>query len=309
MAIAPPSASLALLSLGRLDGQLVHSPAADLWMAQARLEGASLLAGQAGVPVPVSALQDWVCGRTAPPRHSEGLDDPLSMAALFHFALSAVDVGRDPIARATLNLSRTLLDDRAEADLWAPDDLLRFGPLWREAQERLTAPYPSPGVLPLAERLLDTRARLSAPCAAAPIVTSADGRQLAFAGRSFGIGWVLACHLPAAMVAAGLTWRALPHLAQLPRLWPDDPRALSIAIDDMIGRQAAAGLKALVAFEKAVQRLPDTGTVTQRSRLPLLMRLLLVYPGLSRTAVARLLGISHQGATKLLFQANALQGA
>jgi hypothetical protein len=308
MAIHASTASLALLSLGRLDGQLVNSPAADLWMAQARLEGASSLAGQAGVPIPVAALQDWICGRSAPPRHSEGLDDPLSVAALFHFALSAGDAGKDPVARATLNLSRTLLDDRAEAALWAPDDLLRFGPLWREAQDRLTAPYPAPGLLPLAERLLEARAHMKTPQAATPIITSADGRQFRLPGRVNDIGWVLACHLPAALVAAGLAWRALPHLVSLPRHWPDDPPALSAAIEHMIGTQAADGLKSLRTLEGAVRKLPDVQNVTRRSRLPLLMRLQLVYPGLSRTAVARLLGVSHQGATKLLIQARGWQG-
>ena len=99
----------ALLLLGRLDGRLANSAAADIWMARARLKGAALLAGVAGVPVTVRELQDWICGRTPPPRHSEGLNDPLSVAALVHFALSASESRRDPIARATLNISRTLL--------------------------------------------------------------------------------------------------------------------------------------------------------------------------------------------------------
>ncbi|HKT78497.1 MAG TPA: hypothetical protein VJQ78_17325, partial [Sphingobium sp.] len=132
----------ALLLLGRLDGRLANSAAADIWMARARLKGAALLAGVARVPVTVRELQDWICGRTPPPRHSEGLNDPLSVAALVHFALSASESRRDPIARATLNISRTLLDDRKEAQSWAPDDLVRFGPAWREAQALVEAPYP-----------------------------------------------------------------------------------------------------------------------------------------------------------------------
>ena len=133
----------ALLLLGRLDGRLCNSPESDIWLARARLKGASALSSLAGVPVSVADLQDWICGRTPPPRHSEGLNDPLSVAALFHFALSASD-SQDSIARATLNMSRMLLDDRKEAGLWAPDDLVRFGPAWRMAQMLLEAPYPSP---------------------------------------------------------------------------------------------------------------------------------------------------------------------
>jgi hypothetical protein len=295
------------LALGRLDGRLANSPAADLWMARARLEGASLLAGQAGVPISVQNLQDWICGRTSPPRHSEGLDDPLSVAALFHFALSATEASRDPVARATLNLSRLLLDDRSEAGLWAPDDVLRFGPLWRSVQDRLTAPYPALGLHAVAERLIVTRREIEVPATAAPLVTSADGRRFSFAGRSVDIGWLLACHLPQALVAAGLTWRALPQLVQLPRLWPEDAAGLAAAIEDMVARQAMEGLRLLDRLEGAARQLPRSLSVTRRSKLPLLLRLQLVYPGLSRTAIARLLDVSHQGATKLVAQAQALK--
>src|SRR3546814_17457778 len=38
----------ALLVLGRLDGRLCNSPAADIWLARARLKGASMLSGVAG---------------------------------------------------------------------------------------------------------------------------------------------------------------------------------------------------------------------------------------------------------------------
>src|SRR3546814_6080091 len=66
---------------------LFLSPWADIWLARARLSGAADLAGLAGVPVDVDHLQDWICGRTPPPRASEGLNDPVSVAAVFHLAI------------------------------------------------------------------------------------------------------------------------------------------------------------------------------------------------------------------------------
>lgn len=292
----------ALLLLGRLDGRLFNSPATDIWLARARLRGAAALASSAGVPVSVRDLQDWICGRTPPPRHSEGLNDPFSIAALFHFALSATESHHDPIARATLNISRSLLDDRKEADLWAPEDLVRFGPAWRTAQMLLEAPYPTATLATIAQRLIDVRGSLDAPATEGQLITTIDGRQLRIEPRRFDMGWMLACHLPAALMAAGLTLRPLPSLVELPRFIPDDPQALAGHMAAMIARQAGQGLADLDRLEAKLIRLPQDLPVTRRSRAPLLIRLELAYPGLSRTAVARLLGISHQGATKLLAQ-------
>ncbi|HKY83148.1 MAG TPA: hypothetical protein VJM09_16955 [Sphingobium sp.] len=302
MAVFSISAEQALLLLGRLDGRLASSPATDIWLARARLKGAAALAGSAGVPVGVKALQDWICGRTPPPRHSEGLNDPLSVAALVHFALSASESGRDPVARATLNISRTLLDDRKEAALWGAEDLVRFGPAWRAVQAAMEAPYPAPSIAALAERLLAAREGLAAPMAEGQLLTTADGRRLRIDPRRADLGWVVACHLPGALEASGLALRRLPSFVALPRFLPADGAAVAGHLVAMIDRQAREGLAELDRIETRLRRLPEMLGVTKRSKAPLLMRLELAYPGLSRTAVARLLGISHQGASKLMAQ-------
>ena len=265
------------------------------------------MASFAGVPVGVADLQNWICGRTPPPRHSEGLNDPLSIAALFHFALSATD-GDDPIVRATLNISRTLLDDRKEADLWAAEDLVRFGPAWRMAQMLLEAPYPAASFHAVAQRLIDARASLDTPVTEGPLVTTVDGRQWRIEPRRFDMGWILACHLPGAFAATGLSLRRLPSLVALPRFLPDDADLLAEQIMAMVARQAGQGLTELDRLEAKLARLPMDLAVTRRSKAPLLMRLELAYPGLSKMAVARLLGISHQGATKLIAQVEKLTG-
>ncbi|WP_375195991.1 hypothetical protein [Sphingobium sp.] len=302
------SADHALLLLGRLDGRLVNSPAADIWLARARLRGAATLAGFAGVPVSVRDLQDWICGRTPPPRHSEGLNDPLSIAALFHFALSATGGHCDPLARATLNISRTLLDDRKEADLWAAEDLVRFGPSWRMAQMLLEAPYPTATLHSIAQRLIDAQASLDAPATEGQLVTTADGRQWRIEPRRFDTAWLLGCHLPAALAASGLILRPLPSLVELPRFVPGDAAVLAEHMAGMIARQAGQGLIELDRLEAKLARLPGELPVTRRSKAPLLIRLELAYPGLSKMAVSRLLGISHQGATKLVEQVQKLTG-
>src|SRR3546814_16177549 len=94
---------------------LFLSPWADILLARARLSGAADLAGLAGVPVDVDHLQDWICGRTPPPRASEGLNDPVSVAAVFHLAIEASVGDNGPLARSTPNVFRNALDDRSEA--------------------------------------------------------------------------------------------------------------------------------------------------------------------------------------------------
>lgn len=302
------STEQALLLLGRLDGRLLNSPAADIWLARARLKGASILASVASVPIEVKDLQDWICGRTPPPRYSEGLNDPLSIATLVHFALSATESQRDPIARATLNISRQLLDDRREAELWAPDDLVRFGPAWRAVQAMMEAPYPSAALESVAERLIAARDSLTAPVSGGQLLTTADGRQLRLDPRRSDLGWVVAAHVPAALEACGLALRRLPSFVDLPRFPGGDVETLAGQLSVMIGRQARAGLAELDRIEARLRKLPTELPVTKRSKAPLLMRLELAYPGLSKTAVARLLGISHQGATKLVAQVEQLTG-
>ena len=292
----------AFLLLGRLDGRLANSPATDIWLARSRLKGAAALASVASVPISFGDLQDWICGRTPPPRHSEGLNDPLSIAALVHFVLSASEGERDPIARATLNISRQLLDDRKEAQIWASDDLVRFGPAWRAVQAVVEAPYPSTGVEEVAERLIAAREGLAAPMSEGQLLTTADGRQLQIDPRRTDLGWVVAAHIPAALEACGLTARRLPSFVDLPRFPGVDISTLTGQLIEMIGRQAAQGLAELDRIEARLRKLPEELPVTKRSKAPLLMRLELAYPGLSKVAIARLLGISHQGATKLVSQ-------
>lgn len=299
-------ASHALLLLGRLDGRLATSTVADIWLARARLQGATTLARAAGVPIDTRDLQNWIAGRTVPPRHSEGLNDPLSIAALFHFALSATEDSDDPLSRATINLSRSLLDDREEAALWGGDDLVRFGPVWREAGEALGAPYPSPSFMGIAERLIAVRRKVRLPLGDGILLTTADGRQWRMeVGRS-ELGWLAACYLPLALQRSGLALRILPSFTDIPRLISGDAEDLAQVLQGNVVKQALEGLRDLDRIERQMARLPADFKVTRRSRAPLLMRLELAYPGLSRVAVAQLLGISHQGATKLVAQVRAL---
>lgn len=294
------------LLLGRLDGRLQNSPATDLWLAKARLQGTVALAQLAGVPITQDSLLAWICGHSPPPRRSEGLNDPLSIAALFHFALQAQESAQDPIAQASLRVLRTLLDDRAEAALYAPQDLVWYGPLYTKAKRALLAPMASQGFLALAERLIDVQNQLRLSTDQDRSVFTADGRRLEIAPHTFEAVWVLGTLLPQAYVTAGLTTRALPSLVGLPTLLSEDPLHLAAALQRRVLEIVRTGANELDSLEKALLRLPNKLDVTKRSKAPILARLTLVFTDLRVPAIARLLGISSQGAAKLKHKVDTL---
>ncbi len=288
----------------QLDGRLHNSTAADIFLARSRLHGAAALAELAGVPVAVRDLIDWITGRSPPPRASEGLNDPISVAAVFHVAIVRDEDAADPITRSTLNVLRTVLDDCAAADMYGRDDLAHFGPLWRIIREAADAPFPSCDLLAVAQRVFDLATITQAAASDASDVVSIDGRSWDLPPRSRDRNWLIATAVPRLLHRAGFTTRVHPALVLLPRFLPPSPRDLAEFMAAGLARQAAAGLRELAAMERDVARLSDD-RATKRSKAPLLARLQLVYPGLQPPAVARLLNVTPQGARKLLKAVNA----
>jgi len=289
-----------LLLLGRLDGRLQASPCTDVFLARSRLEGAATLAGLAGVPIAVRDLQEWIAARSPPPRASEGLNDPISVAAVFHLALSRDEDAKDPIGQATLNTLRSVLDDRAEAAAYGRDDLAHYGPLWRQIRAAADAPFPSANLLSIAERTFALASLTAEPAAASADVISFDGRPLELPPRQRDRIWLIGVAIPRMLYRAGFTSRVIPSLILLPKFLPDSPAALTLTLLEALGRVAQAGLRELDALERAAARILADRTVTRRSKAPLLARLQLTYPGLQPAAVARLLKVTPQGARKLL---------
>lgn len=289
-----------MLLLGRLDGRLQHNPCADIFLARSRIEGAVALAGLAGVPIAACDLQDWIAGRRPPPRASEGLNDPISVAAVFHFAISRDEDASDPVLRSTLNVLRSVLDDRREANAYGREDLAYFGPMWRIVREAANAPLARADLMGVSERLLAISALTDAGTDTDFEATMVDGRTWDLPPRSRDRNWLLAVTVPRLLHRARLTTRIIPSLVLLPKLLPRSPGALAEAMLVNLRRSVEAGLRDLDEIERASAKLIAEESVTRRSKAPLLSRLQLTYPGLTPKAVARLLNVSPQGARKLL---------
>ena len=288
-----------MLQLGHLDGRLHSSTCADIFLARSRLEGAAVLAGLAGVPIDVRDLQDWITGRTPPPRASEGLNDPISVAAVFHFAISRDEDSRDPILRATLNMLRSVLDDRIEAEAYGRDDLAHFGPMWRTMREAADAPLNQPGLIGIAERVFELSALSETGQEAGYEVVTIDGRSWDLPPRARDRNWLIAAAVPRLLHQAHLTTRVIPSLILMPKLLPPSPTALAETMMTALRKVVDSGLRDLDRIERAIAAA-SASDVTKRSKAPLLSRLLMTYPGLQPRAVATLLNVTPQGARKLL---------
>jgi hypothetical protein len=298
----------ALLLLGRLDGRLHGSTCADIFLARSRLEGAATLAGLAGVPIAVRDLVDWITGRTPLPRVSEGLNDPISVAAIFHVAISRDEDAKDPVGRATLNMLRAVLDDRTAAETYASDDLAYFGPLWREVRSAADTPFPARDLIAVARRVFDLAAMTDSAQASSSEVVTFDGRSLALPPRSRDRNWLIATMVPRMLYRAGFTTRVIPSLVLLPKFLPATPQALADVMIAAVGKKAEAGLRDLDSIEREAGRTLSGMRVTKRSKAPLLARLQLTYPGIQAAAVAKLLNVTPQGARKLLAASSGRSG-
>ncbi len=114
---ALPTRSDSLLLLGRLDGRLHGNAFADVFLARARLNGAVSIAELAGVPIKVRDLLQWITCRSAPPRAAEGLNDPISTAAVFHFAIRADEDNPELLYAATMFHDIGLMPPYSSPDL------------------------------------------------------------------------------------------------------------------------------------------------------------------------------------------------
>ncbi|MDF0491365.1 hypothetical protein PX554_24930 [Sphingomonas sp. H39-1-10] len=291
-----------MLLLGRLDGRLHSSTCADIFLARSRLEGAVALAGLAGVPIDVRSLQDWIAGRSPPPRAPEGLNDPISVAAVFHLAISRDEDTRDPVLRATLNVLRSVLDDRIEAEAYGRDDLAHFGPMWRTIREAADAPLSPPGLFGIAKRVFELSALTETGQEAGYEVVTIDGRSWDLPPRARDRNWLIATTVPRLLQQARLTTRVIPSLILLPKFLPPSPASLAETMMTALHKAVDSALLDLDRIERSIAAARSSD-VTKRSKAPLLSRLLMSYPGLQPRAVATLLNVTPQGARKLLASA------
>ncbi len=286
----------AFLALGRLDGRLTHSPAAQPWLIKARLNGAAIAACNAGIPVTTTDLEAWMSGARNPPRAGEGLNDPMSVAAVVYYYFTTLEQSCGANDTAVARLLRSILDHEREAELWAGTDLIHYGPLWRALSNLADAPGLEPTISSVAARMHDM----------ARVAIKAEGRRqiaaTAFDGRQFVIAhddrraWLVSVMVPRLLRRAGVTTNLIPSLVPTLRFLDHGAQGFAAKLHECIAQSVASGNKALTAMERKIAGFDTAYRRTARSRLRMAAELGLALPSLSRQKLAIAVNSTPAGA-------------
>jgi hypothetical protein len=292
----------ALLALGRLDGRLTHSPAAQPWLIKARLEGAAIAACNAGVPVTASDFEAWISGTRNPPRAAEGLNDPLSVAAVVYYYFTTLQQTRGANDIAVARLLRSILDYDGEAHTWAETDLIHYGPLWRALTTLANAPGLKPTISSVAARMQDmARVATKAEGRRQIAATSYDGRQFVIA-QDDRRAWLVSVMVPRLLRRAGITTNLIPSLVPNIRFLDGGATDFAARLRYCIRHNVPAGNRALTALERKITGFDLTYRRTTRSRLRMAAELGLALPSLSRAKLAIAVNSTPAGAGYLMKQ-------
>jgi hypothetical protein len=292
----------AFLALGRLDGRLTHSPAAQPWLIKARLEGAAIAACNAGVPVAACDLEAWISGRRNPPRAAEGLNDPMSVAAVVYYYFTTLEQSRATNDMAVARLLRQILDHESEAHTWAGTDLVHYGPLWRALSKLVDAPGLEPTISSVAGRMHEmARVAIKAEGRRQIAATAYDGRQFVIA-QDDSRAWLVSLMVPRLLWRAGITNNVIPSLVPAMRFLDGGVADFAAMLQQCIREKVYDGNKALAAMERKIAGFDQLYRRTARSRLRLAAELGLALPSLSRQKLAIAVNFTPAGAGYILRQ-------
>jgi hypothetical protein len=290
------------LALGRLDGRLTHSPAGRPWLIKARLEGAAIAACNAGVPVTASDLEAWMSGARNPPRAAEGLNDPMSVAAVVYYYFTTLEQSHAANDAAVARLLRSILDHESEAHTWAGADLIHYGPLWRALSKLTDEPGLEPRISSVAGRMHEmARVAIKAEGRRQIAATAYDGRQLVIA-QDDRRAWLVSLMVPRLLRRARITNNLMPSLVPTMRFLDGGVADFEGMLQQCIAEKVSDGNKALTAMERKIAGFDYAYRRTARSRLRMAAELGLALPSLSRAKLAIAVNSTPAGAGYLLKQ-------
>lgn len=291
-----------LLALGRLDGRLTHSPARTAWSIRARFEGAAIAACNAGVPTDANAIEAWIAGSGSPPRASEGLNDPLGVAAIVHYFFASLEPATGDRDRQARRLLRGLFDSEAEASTWSGADLVHYGPLWRALRKIADEPGLEPSLTSISCRLAQM-ARLvrRAGDHSELLATLPDGRAITF-GRDHPRAWLVMTMVPTLLQRSGLSANLLPSLVPRHKFLCSSAPEWRDLLSQCLSSKAPPATFALDRMEREMSQLQARYRRTARSRLADAAELRVALPSLTRKKLAVAVNATPAGAGYLMRQ-------
>lgn len=291
-----------LLALGRLDGRLTHSPARTAWSIRARFEGAAIAACNAGVPTDANAIEAWIAGSGSPPRASEGLNDPLGVAAIVHYFFTSLESGTEVRDRQVSRLLRGLFDTEAEASTWSGADLIHYGPLWRGLRAIAGEPGLEPSVGSISERLVQmARLVMRAADHSELVATLPDGHVITF-DRDHPRAWLVLAMVPVLLQRSGLSVNLLPSLVPRHKFLCSSVAEWRDLLTECLSQQAPSAFQILERIEREMEQLHVRYRRTSRSRLADAAELRIALPSLTRNKLAIAVNATPAGAGYLMRQ-------
>ena len=291
-----------LLALGRLDGRLTHSPARTAWSIRARFEGSAIAACNAGVPTDANAIEAWIAGSGPPPRASEGLNDPLGVAAIVHYFFASLEPGSGSRDRQVRRLLQGLFDSEAEASSWSGADLVHYGPLWRALRKIAVEPGLEPCVGSIAERLVQMgRLVTRAADHSELIATLPNGRVITFE-RDHPRAWLVLAMVPALLLRSGLSANLLPSLVPRHKFLCSSVAEWRDRLAECLSQQAPLAARTLERMEREMALVHARYRRTARSRLADAAELRVALPSLTRNKLAIAVNATPAGAGYLMRQ-------
>ena len=276
-----------------IGSQLKSSPARASWEFAMRMRGISQSCENAGVPVQPEDLGAWISRGGVPPRHAEGLNDDIGVAAI---AFQLNELWKPGICcKRSVQPSRvdTFFGYRQMAFEYAGDDTRFYRDLAAKILEESHSTRRVETIADVAEcctKLLATYGLMLDQSLADH--SAADGIVSA---RVRPVVWLVAACIPRLLQSAGLTENLHPNL--VPSIRDRDCPAAEIEtrIKDRIAVEGIASRRSLDEFERGIRKLTSVGA-TKRSRSQEAATVLCAMPQIRSNLLAQAIGSTPQGA-------------
>ena len=254
------------------------------------------------MPTDANAIEAWVAGAGSPPRVSEGLNDPLGVAAIVHYFFASLEPATGNRERQVRRLLHGLFDAEAEALTWSGADLIHYGPLWNALRKIAQEPGLEPSLTAIAARL-SQMARLVTRAAdhSELVATLPDGQAVTFS-RDHPRAWLVLGMVPVLLQRSGLSVNLLPSLVPRHKFLCSSVVEWRDLLTECLARQAPAAASALERFEREMAQLHTRYRRTSRSRLADAAELRIALPSLTRNKLAMAVNATPAGARYLMRQ-------
>ena len=279
------------VELGRLDGRLVNSQAKTTWQMQMRMRGIVNAAASAGIPISVDELESWISGRRCPPRSLEGINDPLSVAAVAYFADQAWSTQPAEPHTKEMQSERAFFNYSEQAIEWASEDVRFYIHLYRQLRDEVRQIKLHGSISEVANTCGRLLRELQSMCD-----SSVSPSVWEDTDRAVPLAWLVALHVPNLLVRYGLTSELHPNLVPSFRFTSYSKDEIEQKILDILRAETELSQSSLDAIEQRIVLIQKCRKLTGRSKAQHAARFMIAFPHLRMSLLAKAIDTTPQGA-------------